>query len=602
MKSSVLRYSAVIGVLAAVFAGCASMYQSGGGGGSSGGTGTAPPPTDSDTSTATGDIGSFPDGSHDAPDSVPPSLTPEEVNDDGVETASHFRAIQIDPVLEDTAGPKFVVAEDMDNDGDLDLVTGWNQSQPVQVHIQAADHTFETINLGGTYPFAVLGGVEVADFDADGWPDIAVLVKHNGEQAFCGDAAVTWCGMTAMPEATSLGADVGELDLLFSPGSAESLRDGTRWKWVHVGDPTLGWSSKLDGRRDKPEATGQREPEWNGYTAMAIGDITCDGNPDIVVCFNPAPCKDECEEFPVNRLVMYVNPGPAQAALFPTWQEVWIHATSGPTIKYCAIDDVDGDGDLDIIFTNPDAVSRNVSWARNPCVNDPTGPGGTARTLVGVLEGGGAWEIRPVGHVDTDADVIAVGDVDGDGYNDVMVRSSVGWVVQWFKRPTDDGTEPVFPETDPPIPDRDIEPDVPPAYDEARWNFPWPVFTVKEFAARIPEGIALGDLTGDGQVEAIVAAGGAVFWYEYDAEIENGLYDLWLENFVVDDTKDQGETADPNDVDFRDQATFINTVLVVDLDQDGFNDVVGTLDRQTWSGLADDSLIWFRNTKGDSPE
>ena len=169
-------------------------------------------------------------------------------------------------------------------------------------------------------------------------------------------------------------------------------------------------------------------------------------------------------------------------------------------------------------------------------------------------------------------------------------------MVQWFRRPTDDGTEPIFPPADPPTPDRD------PPSNQAFCSYPWPVFTVKEFDGRAPEGIALGDVTGDGQVEAVIAAGGAVFWYQYDAEVPDGLYDMWIEAFVVDDTKEQGETANPNDPDYRDQATYINRVLVVDVDGDGFNDIIGTLDRQTRSGLADDSLLWFRNTLGDSQE
>ncbi|RME37572.1 MAG: hypothetical protein D6788_09155, partial [Planctomycetota bacterium] len=55
------------------------------------------------------------------------------------ETRSFFTAFQVDPTAEDTAGPKFVVAADIDQDGLLDLVSAWNQSQPVQLHLQRRD-------------------------------------------------------------------------------------------------------------------------------------------------------------------------------------------------------------------------------------------------------------------------------------------------------------------------------------------------------------------------------------------------------------------------------------------------------------------------------
>ena len=51
-------------------------------------------------------------------------------------TLSFFTAFQVDPRSEDSAGPQFVVAEDLNNDGLMDLVTAWNQSQPVQIHLQ----------------------------------------------------------------------------------------------------------------------------------------------------------------------------------------------------------------------------------------------------------------------------------------------------------------------------------------------------------------------------------------------------------------------------------------------------------------------------------
>jgi len=579
MKSSVVRYWPAALAAAAILAGCMSMYDSSVGSGSAGGGGGG---TGSNTFVEPDDFdapGNFADGSHDNDTSQPPVLPGDATTEEGEETASHFRAIQLDPVLEDTAGPKFVRALDMDKDGDIDLVTGWNQSQPVQLHLQYRDGDavrFRAVNLGGTDPIAVLGGLDVADLNGDGWLDIALAIKHTGHASFCGDALTTWCGLGPVADPTAQEADVGEVMILFNPGSADAMRDGERWAAVGITE------SYLDGRRDKNYVERQREPEWNSYTALVTGDLNCDGRPDIAVNFNPAACEDECEKYPLNRTVLYANPGggtpAAWAAAWADVSGVWAYAATGPIIKDLAVSDVDDDGDVDLIVTHPNQASGNVSWLINQCT------------------GGANWNECPIGHVDTEADVVEVGDVDGDGYDDVLVRSTLGAVVQWFKRPTDDGTEPIFPPTAPPTPDRD------PPSNQAFCSYPWPVFTVKEFDGRAPEGITLGDVTGDGQAEAIIAAGGAVFWYQYDPAVPGGLYDMWIEAFVVDDTKEQGETANPNDPDYRDQATYINRVLVADVDGDGFNDIIGTLDRQTRSGLADDALLWFRNTLGDSRE
>ena len=50
-----------------------------------------------------------------------------------------------------------------------------------------------------------------------------------------------------------------------------------------------------------------------------------------------------------------------------------------------------------------------------------------------------------------------------------------------------------------------------------------------------------------------------------------------------------------------DSSTHVNSLLVVDLDGDGKDDIIGTLDRRSGSGLSDDRLVWYRNTKDNEP-
>ena len=96
------------------------------------------------------------------------------------------------------------------------------------------------------------------------------------------------------------------------------------------------------------------------------------------------------------------------------------------------------------------------------------------------------------------------------------------------------------------------------------------------------------------------------------------MYDPWFSNTIIQDSPP--DTTDPNatssgggsggtqgttpggtgvGVNEVDASTHVNTLLVVDLDGDGKNDIIGTLDRRSGAGLSDDRLVWYRNTRTD---
>ncbi len=513
------------------------------------------------------------------------------------DTRSFFTAFQIDPVEEDTAGPKFVVSGDVNQDGLLDLVSGWNQSQPIQLHLQERDAddniSFRTVTIAGTSPVAVVAGVELGQINDDGWLDIVVLVKATGSAGMC---PATRCVTSGDCNGTSLCIDGccdgacndqqvsrldGDIVIYFSPGGAANIPDGDLWSQTILINPlvvdSLGnqWSNQFPGAETLPLEEAKTKPEFSGFVSLIVADIDGANGDDIVVAVNPAACEELGQAPPVNTVDLWVNPGGAASMTSGGWGVPNAIHSDLPQVKDIKAMDIDSDGDLDIIATYTNAISRNVRWARNPRPAAPVT---------------GSWENRPIGQVDTEADILAIGDVDNDGFDDILVRSTLGSVVQWFRRPNAQAIEPEFPPSDT-LP--------------ARFNFPWPVFTLTEFGGQEPGAIALGDVTGDGQVEALVAVEGGVLWY--DALVGDTVFDPWTGNTVIqDEPDDSGGTANEAPggsgvgVSGTDSTTVINDLLIVDLDGDGRNDIIGTLDRRAGSGLSDDRLVWYRNTRTDN--
>ncbi len=761
MKAVTVRRTWMTAVAVAVVFGCTSVVdhvvdEAGGGGNTpagSAGSGTT-------LETAGSGFAFLEDEFTDAPAS--PGGTGGVVKDDpelaGEATSSFFTAFQLDPAAEDSAGPKFVLARDIDRDGWLDLVTGWNQSQPIQLHLQQRDAdgnlSFRTVTLAGTSPFAVIAGIEVGYINDDEWLDVVVLSKTTGGAGLC---------PTSPPGAIS--SLEGEIIILFNPGDPQLIPDGAEWREMFLvntlvnANPLIGttWHNQFPGIEFVSFEEGQTKPEWNGFTSLVVADIDGVEGDDILVALNPGVCKELGQDPPINTVDLWINPGAAVAENFTLWGSeipyepgdlrgqitlddppvdgaaVFLSATlnggavvppvtttatgtasfilssdrtevsyqisteglppcavksarfqsgaagvqgpvafdatetvtdtcgeltaSGvweltageladllggriyvrvdtslrgrgpvaimadlPQVKDILTLDVDHDGDLDVIATYTNSISRNIRWARNPAIahtlGGPDGPDEVVRRYCDCWRLFAlAWEQRPIGSLDTGADIMDLVDIDNDGFKDVLVRSTVGQIIQWFRQPNLLVLPPEFPPDDT-VPDR--------------FDFPWPVYTLTEFNGLEPEAIAFGDLTGDGLPEVIAAAEGAVYWY--DGSVGDSVYDPWLGRTVVRDSPvdttdpaatatgaggaggdsgSAGSDAEPDAADVAgagvgvtevDTSTHINSLLIVDLDGDGRMDIIGTLDRRSGAGLSDDRLVWYRNIRTEEEE
>ena len=292
---------------------------------------------------------------------------------------------------------------------------------------------------------------------------------------------------------------------------------------------------------------------------MTVGDMDVDGDMDIVVAWN-----SDCGHEGSTDVVMFTNGGPAAIR-----NRIWTPARipdpfpKGTAVKDVGLGDIDRDGDLDIVATFPDAAAMNIRWYRNPAVDVPDD----------FHISDGSWQTGTVAQIATGADTVELADIDLDGIIDVVVRSTNGRLLQWLKGPPGPTTSPVR-------------------------SIPWQVYSLAEFVDRTPEAMVVGDLNLDGQLEVIASAGGGLVWF--DSQGAPTVYDQWIEELIIDDQSgtDGVTTTDPS-VDPQEIAgtSFMNSILVTDLDGDGANDLVVTFDRTRLSGLTNDALVWFRNTR-----
>jgi hypothetical protein len=312
-------------------------------------------------------------------------------------------------ILAGLAGADGARLADADGDGDLDLVTGWEQSGVVTICLNPGRTTVKRPWPAIRFP-AVTPGVEDAvlvDLDGDGATDVVTCCEGKGRAVF-----VHWAPQDAAEYSepakwtvAPIPATAGRL-WMFAIALQVDGRHGTDLVVGAKGTgAVVGW---LEAPADPRDLTGWRlhpiaEAGW--VMSLVSRDMDGDGDPDVLLSDRKGP----------RRGVRWLeNPGPGGAQTKP-WADHVIGA-AGREVMFLANGDLDGDGREDVVVNTTDG---GLVYLRRL---DRTGR---------------RWAVHAIPHPDTigTGKAVSVGDVDGDGRPDLVLscehakgKSGIVWL------------------------------------------------------------------------------------------------------------------------------------------------------------------------------
>ncbi|NML65656.1 hypothetical protein HHL22_10610 [Hymenobacter sp. RP-2-7] len=244
-------------------------------------------------------------------------------------------------------GPTSVVLADVDGDGDLDLLAACSGSNSISIRLNGGDasgsNTGVFYNGSGASMEASVETVTVGDVDGDGDLDVLstsyrssnITIRLNGGDATGSNTGVFSNGSKVaagiFPSKITMG-DVdgdGDLDLLTANNTANTV--SVR---LNGGDAT--------GSNTGVFSNGADLPVGNGPQVVQLGDVDADGDLDFAV----TNTKD-------NSVSLRLNGGNASGSNTGIFTESPQLATVpvGQAPYWLALQDVDNDGDLDLLTT-----------------------------------------------------------------------------------------------------------------------------------------------------------------------------------------------------------------------------------------------------------
>ena len=311
------------------------------------------------------------------------------------------------PTLLRTTVPRGLGVGDVDGDNHFDLVVANNQTDTGELNPGSVQVFHGPLLSGSVYttpdlqfPLSLPQGLVLADVDGVSGPDILAAsflpfsfsvngYVNDGLGGFIPSFAPAGLEYVTAAEGLS-SADVnrdGVLDVLYGAFS-------TMPSYVLIG--------KLIGNTyDFDIGVGVSSPRSSGSLGVSLGDVNGDGWPDAVLA---QPLYDNGPGLPEGRVAIHFNDG---AGGFSPNPDYTVQTTRPFTLN--ATKDIDQDGHLDIVVGN---------WRDGGLLNP------VSRVLRGPFPPPGGGPQPQTQFLVDDAVSMAIGDLDGDGIEDIFFRSS----------------------------------------------------------------------------------------------------------------------------------------------------------------------------------
>ena len=454
-------------------------------------------------------------------------------------------------IVTNASGAESVYVADLDNDGDLDIVSGSADDDTVAWYENdgQTDPSWDAYDLSTSYDAR---GIHIADMDGDDDLDI-VSVSHNDNTV----ALFEQTGIRTWPN--SIVNVIGASSCTASPNLPTGMNIDSSTCTIS-GTPTVETSNRTYTVTAVISGVTYQTSVWLSSSYLEL-------TPSV-------EGADLSIDVPMTNITFQYN-GQSSSNLFianPTWTAADITtSTDGPSSVYVA--DMDGDGDLDIVSTS--VLDDTIAWYENDGAADPS------------------WTAADIA---TSADApysVYVADMDDDGDLDIVSASFEDDTIAWYEN--DGAADPSWTAADITtsadgalmvyIADMDGDGDLDiVAASELDDTIAWyendgaadPSWTAADIttSADAPHSVYVADMDDDGDLDIVSAS-------FYDDTI------AWYEN---DGAADPSWTA----ADITTSADGADSVYVADMDDDGDLDIVS-------ASTFDDTIAWYENDGAADP-